>query len=53
MQKIIFIILSCFLLSACELEMSDNGKLDGNWQLRQTDTVSTGGICDMSRSYIY
>lgn len=41
------------MLAACELELSDNGALDGNWQLRRIDTLATGGSCDMSSSYIY
>ena len=43
----------CLTLSACEIETSNNGQLDGNWQLRTIDTLQTGGICDMSESYIY
>ena len=59
MKKILYIFLSCtflsscFLFTSCDLETSDNGKLDGNWQLRQIDTLSTGGVCDMTYSYIY
>ena len=32
-----------FCLSACELEMSHNGKLDGWWLLTAVDTLQTGG----------
>ena len=32
-----------FCLSACELEMSRNGKLDGWWLLTAVDTLPTGG----------
>ena len=39
-------------LSACELERSDNGDLDGFWQLRDVDTLATGGTCDMRDSGI-
>ena len=53
MKKIIYIITSALILTACDLETPDNGALDGNWQLRQIDTLATGGSCDMSRSYIY
>ena len=53
MKKFVYIILSTFILTACELETPNNGKLDGNWQLRQMDTLATGGTCDMSYSYIY
>jgi len=35
------------LLSSCTLETSNNGKLDGFWQLTQLDTIATGGITDM------
>ena len=52
-KKIFAIILSCIVLISCELETSDNGALDGNWQMRQIDTLSTGGMCDMSQSSIY
>ena len=54
MKKNIFILLlfPIFLIS-CEIETSSNGKLDGNWQLQSFDTLSTGGVCDMSKSTIY
>jgi len=47
-----------FLLSAillgvvtgCELERSDNGQLDGFWQLKTIDTLATAGTCDMRYS---
>ena len=32
----------CFQ-SACTLETSDNGDLDGYWHLEQVDTLATGG----------
>ncbi|MFC2298580.1 MAG: lipocalin-like domain-containing protein [Segatella oulorum] len=32
-----------FCLSACELETSHNGKLDGWWLLTAADTLQTGG----------
>ena len=53
MKKIFYIFLTCILITACDLEMLDNGKMDGNWQLRQIDTLATEGICDMTYSYIY
>ena len=45
--------LFCLFITSCEIEMSDNGKLDGNWQLRQIDTLATNGTCDMTYSSIY
>lgn len=42
-----------FLLSACEIETHDNGKLDGFWHLERVDTIATGGVCDMSKDLVY
>lgn len=42
-----------FLLSACEIETHDNGKLDGFWHLERVDTIATGGVCDMSKELVY
>jgi hypothetical protein len=41
------------LLTACDFETSDNGDLDGFWQLHQLDTLATGGSTDMRDSAIY
>ena len=40
-------------LSACEFEMSDNGDLDGFWQLYSVDTLETGHSADMRHNGIY
>lgn len=53
MRKLLYIIISACLLTACELETPSNGDFDGNWQLRQVDTLATGGRCDMTYNYIY
>ena len=53
MKKLICLIISVLMLTSCELELLDNGKLDGNWQLRQMDDLSAGSTHDMSHSYIY
>lgn len=49
----LIVILSCILLTSCELDVLNNGKLDGNWQLRQIETLATENISDMTYSYIY
>lgn len=46
-------LVTCMFLTACEIEVSDNDKLDGNWQLRQVDTLATGTIGDKTYSGIY
>lgn len=33
---------------SCEIETSNNGKLDGYWHLNSVDTLSTGGTLDLS-----
>ncbi|MDO5482210.1 MAG: lipocalin-like domain-containing protein [Bacteroidaceae bacterium] len=53
MKKLIYIALPLFFLTACELEITDNGALGGNWQLQRIDTLATGGTYDMANSYIY
>ena len=53
MKKILYLFLTCILIAACDLEVLDNGKMDGNWQLRQIDTLASKGVCDMTYSYIY
>jgi len=40
-------IIAC--ISSCELEHSDNGKLDGMWHLVEIDTIETGGTFDLSQ----
>lgn len=38
---------------SCEIETSDNGDLDGYWHLNRVDTLSTGGVCDMSEKLMF
>jgi hypothetical protein len=47
-----FPLLSLLSFNSCDLEMSDNGKLDGYWQLARIDTIGGGG-CDMVSSRIF
>ena len=43
MKYLSMLIVLVFCLSACELETSHNGKLDGWWLLTAVDTLQTGG----------
>jgi hypothetical protein len=53
-KKLLYIVLTAFVtLAACDFEVSDNGDLEGYWQLQQTDTLATGGTTDMRYSGIY
>ena len=40
-------------LASCELETHDNGKLDGFWHLTQIDTLTTGGIKNVSDDKLF
>ena len=53
MKKLLYLFLTMIIMAACDFETSNNGKLDGNWQLAQLDTLSTGGSADMRASTFY
>lgn len=56
MRRILLYVVAvvCLLsVSSCELYMSDNGDLDGNWHLIGIDTLATGGHCDMSERLVF
>ena len=40
-------------MMSCEIETSGNGDLDGFWHLVRVDTLSTGGMCDMSGRRVF
>ena len=47
MRKLVYIMLAMLALTtSCELEMSDNGDLDGYWLMYSADTLATGGTAD-------
>lgn len=46
-------ICAVLFLSACELETSGNGDLDGLWQLSLQDSVGTTVVQDMRQSGVY
>jgi|SRR5574344_50801 hypothetical protein len=48
------VIAACMLsLQSCNLETSDNGNLDGNWQLMEVDTLATGGVANVKNTQIF
>lgn len=53
MKRLAVLTALCASLAACDVETSGNGLLDGFWQLRQIDTLATGGTTDMRQSMIY
>jgi len=42
-----------FFFSSCDLETSHNGDLDGLWHLTSIDTLSTGGVKDVSEELLF
>jgi hypothetical protein len=52
MKKLLYILV-LLGFSSCELETSDNGDLDGNWQLLSIDTLNTGGINNVKDKQIF
>jgi len=54
MKKIICILAVLpLLLTACDIETSDNGDFDGYWHLVSVDTLATSGHCDLSGNTIF
>lgn len=53
MKKIFSMIAALMVLTACELHTSDNGDLDGFWQLTQMDTLSTNRSGDVRSMKIF
>lgn len=53
MKKLLYLFTAiCMLSTACDFETSDNGSLDGYWQLSQLDTL-TAGSSDMRSSGLF
>lgn len=50
MKKFILYITGCLLLTSCGIEFSDNGKLDGFWQLMSADTLTNQHTLDLKTS---
>lgn len=50
---ILSVALSLLVFQSCDLETSDNGNLDGNWQLMQIDTLATGGRNDVKDQQLF
>lgn len=50
MKKITFLFAALLLLTSCEIEFSNNGKLDGFWQLIAVDTLATQHTSDLKTS---
>lgn len=55
MKKIFLFAAGLILTTSCGdlLETSDNGDLDGYWQLAQVDTLATGATKDMTSSKVF
>lgn len=52
-MMVAFVAISMFAFSSCELESSDNGKLDGFWHLESIDSLENGKTVDMSKLHVF
>lgn len=50
MKKLLYIFIFTLAVAACEIHTSENGDLDGYWQLHKVDTLANGSSCDMRDS---
>lgn len=53
MRKLLLLLSIFVMLLSCDLEISDNGNLDGFWQLRSIDSLQNGKSVDMRESGVY
>lgn len=45
--------MACAAMASCEIDWSDNGSLDGNWQLSVVDTLATNSSVDMKGRKVF
>ena len=53
LTRFILIISVISIMTACHMESSENGHLDGFWHLVRVDTLSTGGTSDLHQDYFF
>lgn len=53
MKRLVYIMALAAMLGSCTLETSDNGDLDGLWQLYSLDSLATGASADMRGSHVF
>lgn len=52
-RYILIMVTAVLVLVSCDIETSDNGKLDGFWHLERVDTLDSGGAWDCSNEQIF
>lgn len=53
MRRLLYFTLSLIMITSCTLESSDNGELDGYWQLSSIDTLANDHSVNMRDSGIF
>ena len=53
MRRLFYLFVVSLLTVSCTLEVSDNGDLDGYWQLTRVDSLVTGNSADMRETGIF
>lgn len=52
-RLILYAVLLCVTMVSCEIETSNNGDLDGYWQLISIDSIPNGHSTDMKREQVF
>lgn len=54
MRRLVYVLFAFVaVMTSCTIETSDNGDFDGFWHLERIDTLSTGGVKDLSNDLIF
>lgn len=53
MKRLVYLFVLCMGLGACEFHSSENGDLDGFWQMTQIDTLATGSESDVREDLLF
>ncbi len=51
--NIVLFALGAWLAASCTIEHIDNGDLDGFWHFEEMDTLSTGGVLDLTEQTLF
>lgn len=53
MKRLLYLFVMCIALGACEFHSSENGDLDGFWQMTQIDTLETSSETDVREDLLF
>ena len=53
MKKLFILLAACAAIASCDIVTSDNGDLDGFWQMTGVDTLSTGNHAETKENRVF